>query len=149
VTTPFNEQRSAAEPVRLVAHDGTVMLPDDEGLSVYFDVDDGARSIMFGESELAPGPPPRVEEPYRVHVSERWADGEGHCYGGVVSVSLQAEVLALTFTAEAAAELGFPSPDVQIALELEPSTVDSVRRALRVVFESGPQEFRPKRIDLD
>lgn len=152
MTAPFNGQGSAQaapEPVRLVAHDGTVMVPDDEGLSVYLDVDDGARSIMFGESELEPGPPPRVEEPYRVVLSERWADGGGHCFGGVVSVSLGRGLLSLMFTAEAAADLGFPSPDVQIALPLEPSTVDMIRRALRTVFESGPAEFRPAQIDLD
>ena len=142
MTTPIDS-------VRLVAHDGTVTVPDDEGLSVYLEVDDGARSIMFGESEREPGLPPGVDEAYRVFVSKRWADEESHCFGGVASVSLRAGVLSLTFTTEAAAELGFPSPDVQIALDLEPSTVDAIRRALRVVFESGPAEFRPKRLDLD
>ena len=135
----------------LTAYCGSVHYPDDEGQWIYLRFD-GDRSLILSEPEPPPGAreSTHVMNSYHVTFDEESAGlGLRGSYGGVVSVSLRSRVLSLSFTAEAAAELRLPSPEVRITLDLEPSTIDEMRVALPVIFGTGPIAFRSRRLDVD
>ncbi|MEU9992457.1 hypothetical protein AB0E10_37760 [Streptomyces sp. NPDC048045] len=75
---------------------------------------------------------------------------EGHktSFGGVTSVTLQGSVLMISFSKKAQDELGLPTPDLSLLLNLSSDEIEEVKGGLVHVFSYGPAELLPQIIGL-
>ncbi|TWV53461.1 hypothetical protein FRZ03_09935 [Streptomyces misionensis] len=98
------------------------------------------RSLRGPDDRRAPRPP---FDSYCV-VNE----GHNTSFGGVTNVASQDGVLKIEFSEKAQEELGLPTSDVSLVLNLSSDDIEKVKAGLAHVFSYGPDGALPRIIGL-
>jgi len=94
------------------------------------------RSLYSSEERRAPRPP---FDSYCVVNEEHKTS-----FGGVRNVTLQTDVLMISFSKKAQDELGLPARDVSLLLNLSSDEIEKVKAGLVHVFSYGPAQLLPQ-----